>query len=65
VLQAFGGEDDVRGAGRSAAAAVPGLVEQLTAREPEILAAGVAGWSFYSPGPSVVRAVKLLGTCRV
>jgi hypothetical protein len=44
---------------------VPGLVEQLTAREPEILAAGVAGWSFYSPGPSVVRAVKLLGTCRV
>ncbi|MGD0068912.1 MAG: hypothetical protein ABSB76_36460 [Streptosporangiaceae bacterium] len=33
VLRAFGGQDDRQGAGRGAAVAVPGLVEQLTARE--------------------------------
>jgi DNA-binding NarL/FixJ family response regulator len=43
VLRAFGGKDDVQGAGRGAAAAVPGLVEQLTARELEILALLAAG----------------------
>jgi LuxR family maltose regulon positive regulatory protein len=41
VLRAFGGQDDLRadgrGAGRGAAVAVPGLVEQLTARELEVL----------------------------
>jgi LuxR family maltose regulon positive regulatory protein len=37
VLRAFDGKDAGRGAGREAAAAVPGLVEQLTARELEIL----------------------------
>ncbi|HXZ76503.1 MAG TPA: LuxR C-terminal-related transcriptional regulator, partial [Streptosporangiaceae bacterium] len=43
VLRAFGGNDDVQGAGRGAAAAVPGLIEQLTARELEILALLAAG----------------------
>jgi LuxR family maltose regulon positive regulatory protein len=37
VLRAFDGKDAGRGAGREAAAAVPGLAEQLTARELEIL----------------------------
>ena len=37
VLQAFGGKHDPQGAGRGAVAAVPGLVEQLTAREQEVL----------------------------
>jgi LuxR family maltose regulon positive regulatory protein len=37
VLQAFGGKHDPQGAGRGAAGAVPGLVEQLTARELEVL----------------------------
>ncbi len=37
VLQAFGGKHDPQGAGRGADAAVPGLVEQLTAREQEVL----------------------------
>jgi hypothetical protein len=32
VLRAFGGRDDLQGAGRGAAVAVPSLVEQLTAR---------------------------------
>jgi MalT-like TPR region len=40
VLQAFGGKNDVQGAGRAIAAAVPGLVEQLTARELAPAAAG-------------------------
>ena len=43
VLQAFGGNNDVQGAGRAIAAPVPGLVEQLTARELEILALLAAG----------------------
>jgi len=37
VLQAFGGKHDPQGAGRGAAGPVPGLVEQLTARELEVL----------------------------
>src|SRR5215470_9450904 len=43
VLRAFGGTGDAEGAGREAAAVVPGLVEQLTARELEILALLAAG----------------------
>jgi ATP/maltotriose-dependent transcriptional regulator MalT len=43
VLRAFGGEDGLQGTGRDAAVAVPGLVEQLTARELEILALLAAG----------------------
>jgi DNA-binding CsgD family transcriptional regulator len=42
VLRAAGGRDAVQDAGR-AAAAVPGLAEQLTAREPEVLALLAAG----------------------
>ena len=38
-----GGEDGLQGTGRDAAVAVPGLVEQLTARELEILALLAAG----------------------
>ena len=45
VLRAFGGEDGPRGTGRDAAVAVPGLVEQLTARELEVLALLAAGAS--------------------
>lgn len=37
VLRAFGGTDGPRGAGQNGIVAVPGLVEQLTAREQEIL----------------------------
>jgi LuxR family maltose regulon positive regulatory protein len=37
VLQAFGGNHDPQGTGRSAVGTVPGLVEQLTARELEVL----------------------------
>ena len=51
VLQAFGGKDDVQGAGRAIAAAVPGLVEQLTARELEILALLAAG----TPNPRIAE----------
>jgi len=39
LLRAFGGEDT----GRGSAATVPGLVDQLTARELEVLALLVAG----------------------
>jgi LuxR family transcriptional regulator, maltose regulon positive regulatory protein len=42
ALRAFGGRDDAQGAGRGAAA-VPGLAEQLTARELEILVLLAAG----------------------
>jgi LuxR family maltose regulon positive regulatory protein len=44
VLRAFGGKGDMQGAGRSAPA-VPGLVEQLTARELEVLVLLAAGTS--------------------
>jgi ATP/maltotriose-dependent transcriptional regulator MalT len=43
LLRAFGGNDNPPAAGRAAAAAVPGLVEQLTAREMEILVLLAAG----------------------
>jgi len=49
VLRAIGGEDAGPGAGRQAAAAVPGLVEQLTARELEILVLLAAG----APNPRI------------
>jgi len=51
VRQAFGGQDDLQGAGRSAAVVVPGLVEQLTARELEVLALLAAGL----PNPRIAR----------
>jgi LuxR family maltose regulon positive regulatory protein len=43
VLRAFGGHDDRHGVGRGAAVTVPGLVEQLTARELEVLVLLAAG----------------------
>jgi LuxR family transcriptional regulator, maltose regulon positive regulatory protein len=43
VLRAFGGKDDRQDGGRGAAVAVPGLVEQLTARELEVLVLLAAG----------------------
>jgi LuxR family transcriptional regulator, maltose regulon positive regulatory protein len=43
VLRAFGGQDDLHGARRGGAMAVPGLVEQLTARELEVLVLLAAG----------------------
>jgi LuxR family maltose regulon positive regulatory protein len=45
VLRAFGGQDDRPGAGRGGAVAVPGLVDQLTARELEVLVLLAAGMS--------------------
>ena len=50
VLRAFGEKPDAPG-GRRAAAAVPGLVEQLTAREREILALLAAG----TPNPRIAE----------
>ena len=50
VLRAFGEKPDAPG-GRRAAAAVPGLVEQLTARELEILALLAAG----TPNPRIAE----------
>jgi LuxR family transcriptional regulator, maltose regulon positive regulatory protein len=49
VLRAFGEQPAAAGAGRAAAAAVPGLVERLTARELEILALLAAG----TPNPRI------------
>ncbi len=43
LLRAFGGKDAMPGSGRSAATAVPGLVEPLTARELEVLRLLAAG----------------------
>ena len=51
VLRAFGEQPAAAGAGRAAAAAVPGLVEQLTARELEILALLAAG----TPNPRIAK----------
>ena len=50
VLRAFGGQDDRPGAGRGAAV-VPGLVEQLTARELEVLVLLAAG----TPNPRIAE----------
>ena len=45
VLRAFGGKDAMQGSRRGAAVMVPGLVEQLTARELEVLGLLAAGRS--------------------
>ena len=50
MLRAFGGKDDAQGAGRDAAA-VPGLAEQLTARELEVLVLLAAGM----PNPRIAE----------
>ncbi len=51
VVRAFGGKDAMEGAGPYAAAAVPGVVEQLTACELEILALLAAG----TPNPRIAE----------
>jgi len=51
LLRAFGGKEAAAGAGRGAAAAVPRLVEQLTARELEILVLLAAG----TPNPRIAE----------
>ena len=51
VLRAFSGKNAMEGARRGAAAAVPGLVEQLTARELEVLALLAAG----TPNPRIAE----------
>ena len=51
VLRAFGGSKGLPAAGRGAASAVPGLVEQLTARELEILVLLAAG----APNPRIAE----------
>ncbi len=51
VLGAFGEKPGAAGAGRGAAAVVPGLVEQLTARELEVLALLAAG----TPNPRIAE----------
>jgi LuxR family transcriptional regulator, maltose regulon positive regulatory protein len=51
VLGAFGGQDDLQAAGRGAAVPVPGLVEQLTPRELEVLVLLAAGL----PNPRIAQ----------
>jgi LuxR family transcriptional regulator, maltose regulon positive regulatory protein len=51
VLRASGGQDDRQGAARGAAVVVPGLVEQLTARELEVLVLLAAG----RPNPRIAE----------
>ena len=61
VLQAFGGKDAMEGSRRGAAAAVPGLVEQVTARELEVLVLLAAG----TPNPRIAeRLVVTLDTVK-
>jgi LuxR family transcriptional regulator, maltose regulon positive regulatory protein len=51
VLRAFAGQDDRPGADRHAPVAVPGLAEQLTARELEVLVLLAAG----TPNPRIAE----------
>ena len=51
VLRAFGGKDAMEGSRRGAAAVVPGLVGQLTARELEVLALLAEG----APNPRIAE----------
>jgi LuxR family transcriptional regulator, maltose regulon positive regulatory protein len=55
LLQAFGGRHVAPGTRREAAAPVPGLVEQLTARELDVLALLAAGM----PNPRIARELVL------
>jgi LuxR family maltose regulon positive regulatory protein len=55
LLRAFGQEPAAPGTGRAVAAAVPGLVEQLTARELEILALLAAG----TPNPRIAAELVI------
>jgi len=55
VLRAFGEVEAVPGARRAAAPAVPGLVEQLTAREREILVLLAAG----TPNPRIAEELVI------
>ena len=55
VLRAFDGKDTGRGAAQEAAAAVPGLAEQLTARELEILVLLAAG----TPNPRIAEELVI------
>jgi LuxR family transcriptional regulator, maltose regulon positive regulatory protein len=51
VLQALGGKQDPQGAGRGSVEVVPGLVEQLTARELEVLVLLAEG----TPNPRIAE----------
>jgi len=51
VLRAFGGSNDAQGAGRGAASAVPGLAEQLTVRELDVLRLLATG----APNPRIAE----------
>ena len=55
VFSALGGKPAAAGARRGAAAAVPGLVEQLTARELEVLALLAAG----TPNPRIAEELVI------
>jgi len=55
VLRAFASNDDAADTGRAVATAVPGLVEQLTARELEILALLAAG----APNPRIAEQLVI------